>query len=430
MKYKSNWVPMVLTLAIRGALTLAVLSALLLMAARPAQAQTETVLWNFCDAIYCPDGENPGSGLTPDGAGNFYGTTIYGGANAAGTVFELSPNGVGGWNETVLYSFCSLRACADGQSPFFSNVLFSGGNLYGTAQIGGAYGWGVVFELSPDGSGWNETVLYSFCPEGGPCSTSSGNPAYGLVMDTGGNLYGTTSFGGANKHGGVFELSPSDGNWTEQVIYNGADGISSGFSQLTLDGGNIFGTAGSPSSDSSMVFELSPNGDGGWNSTVIHTFTGTGKGPSGAQYAVAFDNAGNIYGTSYYGGSKNYGTVYELSPGKKGKWTEKTLYSFKGGTKDGREPAAGVVLDADGNIYGTTFYGGKFGGGGGDGTVFELVAPVGKGSYKKKILWNFNFTDGYEPLGNSLILDGGNLYGTATWTGGTNGYGVAFEVIP
>jgi uncharacterized repeat protein (TIGR03803 family) len=409
---------------IRGAVMVAALCVLVLVAARPVWAQTETVMWDFCDGIGCPDGENPGSGLTSDGAGNFYGTTIYGGANAAGTVFELSPNGSGGWNETVLYNFCSLVSCTDGQSPFFSNVLYSGGNLYGTAQLGGAKGFGVVFELTPAGAGWNESVLYSFCPEGSPCSTSSGNPAYGLVMDSGGNLYGTTTFGGSNKNGGVFELSKTGSTWTERLIYKGTTEISYDFGPLTLSGGNIFGTVGSSSSDSSMVFELTPNGKG-WKSNAVISFKGTGTGPSGAQYGLAVDTAGNVYGTSYYGGKSNFGTVYELSPGTT-KWTEKILYSFKGGTKDGREPAAGVVLDSDGNIYGTTFYGGTLN----DGTVFELVAPVGEGAYKEKLLWNFNQTDGYEPTGNSLILYGSDLYGTATWTGGTNGYGVAFEVTP
>jgi uncharacterized repeat protein (TIGR03803 family) len=409
---------------IRGALMVAAISVLVLMAARPVWAQTQTVLWNFCDAIGCPDGENPGAGLTSDGAGNFYGTTIYGGANAAGTVFELSPNGADGWNETVLYSFCSLTDCADGQSPFFSNVIYSRGKLYGTAQLGGAKGFGVVFELTAAGAGWNETVLYSFCTEGPPCSASSGNPAYGMVMDAAGNLYGTTSFGGANKNGGVFELHPSGSGWKERLIFNGTSEISDDFGPLTLGGGNIFGTVGSASSDSSMVFELSPNG-GGWKSTAIYTFKGSGNGPSGAQYGLALDTAGNVYGTSYYGGKSNYGTVYELSPATP-KWTGKTLYSFKGGTEDGREPAAGVVLDSDGNIYGTTFYGGSLN----YGTVFELMVPAGGGAYKEKLLWSFNQTDGYEPTGNSLILYGSDLYGTATWTGGTNGYGVAFEVTP
>src|ERR1700761_5474195 len=172
--------------AIRGALTLVVLSALLVIAARPAQAQTEVLLYNFCSQPNCADGEGPSSSLTTDGAGNFYGTTALGGANMSGTVFELSPNKAGGYSESVLYSFCSAQNCADGNDPT-STVIFDGaGNLYGTACSGGANGqgvsspcgdgfngYGVVFELSLEpgggcpggsnrGNGWCETVLYSF----------------------------------------------------------------------------------------------------------------------------------------------------------------------------------------------------------------------------------------------------------------------------
>src|SRR5208337_1715570 len=129
--------------AIRGVLTLAVISAPLLIAGRTAHAQTEIVLYNFCSQPNCVDGEDPASSLAPDGAGNFYGTTQLGGGNMFGTVYELSPNGVGGYNEAVLYSFCSLPYCTDGNGPT-SNLIFDGlGNLYGTACSGGANGQGV-----------------------------------------------------------------------------------------------------------------------------------------------------------------------------------------------------------------------------------------------------------------------------------------------
>jgi uncharacterized repeat protein (TIGR03803 family) len=136
------------------ALALAALSALLLMAARPAHAQTEAVLYTFTGS----DGDEPYSNLTPDGKGNFYGTTAFGGDFGPGAVFELSPNGSGGWNETVLYSF---TGGADGALPYSKVILDSAGNLYGTALHGGAYGVGAVFELSPVGTSWTETVLYS-----------------------------------------------------------------------------------------------------------------------------------------------------------------------------------------------------------------------------------------------------------------------------
>ena len=189
---------------------------------------------------------------------------------------------------------------------------------------------------------------------------------------------------------------------------------------LAMDAdGNIFGTT------EKTVFELSPNGNGGWNSTVLHTFTGAPKDGQYAESTPVLDQAGNLYGTTEYGGAANQGTVYELSPGN-GTWTEYVLYSFKGGKKDdGGYPFGGIAFDASGNIYGTTLNGGKYGGG----TVYELVAPVGKGSYKEKVLWSINGTDGSEPY-DALILDSaGNLYGT-TEGGGQYGGGVVFEVTP
>ena len=380
-----------------GALTLVALSALLFIAARPAQAQTETVLWNFNGG----DGAVPQSGLTSH-EGNFYGTTYFGGIFGNGAVFELSPNGSGGWNETVLYSF---TGGADGQYPDLSYVIFDGlGNLYTTASYGGTHGDGVAFELSPVGTSWTETVLYNFA--GG---TDGATPLGGLIVDPVGNLYGTTYGNG----GTVFELSPSVGGWTEQVIYSLDD-----VAGLTMDAaGNIFGAS------VSTVFDLSPNGKGGWTPTVLHTFTGSPKDGSNAYGTPVLDKAGNVYGTTFYGGAKNNGTVYKLSLGKKGKWTEKILYSCKGGKKDGANPYAGIVLDAAGNIYGTTLAGG----GSNDGTVYELVAPVGKGSYKEKVLWSFNGTDGAYPY-DSLILDSAaNLYGT-TSRGGSSNAGVVFEL--
>jgi uncharacterized repeat protein (TIGR03803 family) len=175
--------------AICGAVTMAVLSALLLIADLPAQAQTETVLYTFCPSSYiCSDGSGPGYGaLTSDGAGSFYGTTANGGLFDLGTVFQLSPNGSGGWNETVLYSFSGpALGGGDGASPFSSVIFDSAGSLYGTTQWGGASGVGVVFELSPVGGSWTETVLYNFCSA--PNCTDGAYPMSGLIFDPAGNL--------------------------------------------------------------------------------------------------------------------------------------------------------------------------------------------------------------------------------------------------
>jgi|HubBroStandDraft_1064217.scaffolds.fasta_scaffold00803_7 uncharacterized repeat protein (TIGR03803 family) len=419
---------------------LTALIALLLIAARPAQAQTETVLYDFCSQANCTDGNVSASGLTPDAAGNLYGTTNAGGAsteagfgNGGGAVYELSPNGSGGWNETVLYSFCSAPNCTDGFFPTRSPVIFdSAGNLYGTTSLGGASinsncyaGCGVVFELSPSATGWKETVLYNFCSQ---ADCTDGNlPFAGVIMDSAGNLYGTTTLSGdPTTNGVVFKLSPSVGGWTEQVIYDAG----MGWPGLTMDtAGNIFANT-----VLGTVVEISPNGSGGWTSTVLHTF---GVAPDGAAPTgtLVLDKSGNVYGTTQAGGANNYGTVYELSPGTSG-WTESILYSFKS-NNDGRYPVAGVVFDPDGDIYGTTSEGsgGTLGlGQGGNGTVYELVAPVGNGSYYEKVLWSFDVTDGNYPFDSLLLDSAGNFYGTTEIGGlpggppGYSGFGVAFEL--
>jgi len=379
---------------------------LLLVAARPAQAQY-AVLYTF--GLFPSDGIYPLSGLAFDGAENLYGTTTEGGLYTDGTVYELQ---AGSWGENILYNFTggSDGSCFWGLSGAgCSNVILdSQGNLYGTAPAGGAYGLGVVFELSPTGT---ETVLHSF---GGP--GDGHNPAGGVIMDSQGNLYGTTQsdYYQEDTLGIVYELSPSGETWTESIIYSlpNYDYLNGGLAMDTA--GNIYGTS------YNTVFKLSPNGQGGWNPTVIHTFTGAPKDGSVASGAPVLDQAGNLYGKTTSGGSKDDGTVYKLTPQENGKWKEKILYNFTI-----EQWATSVVLDATDNIYGTEVYGGSFG----DGLVFELVAPVGAGAYKERTLLSFNGKDGAAPFA-SLIFDGaGKLYGT-TEVGGYGGYGVVYELNP
>jgi uncharacterized repeat protein (TIGR03803 family) len=393
--------------ATRGALILAVFL-VLLVAAQPALAQTETVLYNFPAAAISTTGGSTAR-LTFYGS-KIYGTT-FGGGVGYGSVFELSPNSSGGWNATTLYNF---TGGADGAYPSFSYVMFDGGNIYGTASNGGAHGYGVVFELSRTGGIWTETVLFNF-----PGGQHNSSPANGLIKDRAGNLYGTC---GGGKGGGVFELTPSGSGWSEKLIFTDALGNDAG---LTMDAaGNIFGIGGI-TYPNTAVFELSPNGTGGWKRTVIHSFT-LPEGALSLNGTLVLDGGGNIYGTTGYGGAQNLGTVFKLSPvkGKPGKWTYADLYDFTG-SPDGAGPFAGVVLN-NGNIYGTTNSGGTYS----LGTVFELAA-AGKGSYAEKVLWNFNGTDGLTPYGGVILHKTGvfDLYG-ATVTGGANGEGVVFEVIP
>ena len=422
----------------RGLLTFAALSALLLIAIPRADAQPETVLYNFCSQPDCADGANPASGLTPDGAGNFYGTTQLGGTNLDGTVYELSPNGAGGYNESVLYSFCGLSKCADGSYPY-SNVAFdSRGNLYGTTYFGGLFasgpysGYGLVFELSPEphggcpagsntGNGWCESVLYSFAsnPDGA-------FPFSGVTFDASGNLYGTT-YGGGSGSGTVYELSPNGkGGWSEQIIYN-----SGGYAGLTIDSaGNLYGT---DEAGKGHIFKLSPDGSGGWNANILHSFTARHSDGSDPQAAPVLDSAGNIYGTTFKGGStRGMGTVWELTPTPSGDYSEEVLHNFI--WTYGSNPRGGVVLDSSGNLYSTTAYGiHKSPCYDGCGTVFEM-AKSGS-AYEWTFVWSFTGTDGGNAVG-TMILDGGNLYGTTYGGGKTNycpgagGCGVVFELDP
>jgi uncharacterized repeat protein (TIGR03803 family) len=427
---------------IRGALTLAVLSALLLIGARPAQAQTQAfVLYGFCSAApSCPDGQFPLSGITSDGEGNLFGTTSFGGSSGAGTVFDvLSGGGI-----YTLYTFCpDGPPCPDGRMPGYANLLVDSlENLYGTTTLGGANGYGVVWELTPEYPNapwmpWNETVLYSFTG-----AADGWDPESGLIMDPAGNLYGTTKVGGGSPNcssgcGTVFELTPSAGGvWDYHLIYT--FDTQNGIAGLTMDGnGNIYGAT------LSTVFELSPDGNGGWTQSVLHTFTGAPGGDGSlAQGTPALDQAGNLYGTTASGGAHNGGMVYKLVPAKNGTWTEQILYSFKPKVgEDGYAPIAGVVLDENGNIYGTTTGGTTLPFGYVPGTVFELVAPhnflLAAPHYKEKILANFcteylgpsyPCVEASEPTG-ILYMDGaGNLYGTARMGPDGPDQGVVFEV--
>lgn len=383
--------------------------------ARPAHSQTETVLYNFGGS---PDGANPASSLTTDGKGNFYGTTLGGGEFGGGTVYQLSPNGNGGWNETVLYNFCSVAPfCSDGQSPDGPVTLDNLGNLYGTTEGGGTsqYGYGLVFELSPMGAGWKETVLHDFGDVGY-------YPKGRLIFDRVGNLYGMA--------GVVFELSPNgSGGWMVQTIYNGAN-EGDYYEGMTMDSsGNIFGVTNNPFTGvpESAVFELSPNGDGGWNQKVIYSHA-AGRNGFFWMTAPVLGPDGNLYGTTMSGTAyKGHEAVYKITLETKGKkmgnWTEKVIYSFplfNLAQKRVYPLSPGVLLDKSGNIYGSTVLGVQ--------SVYELT-PASKSSYTESTVWTFNGTDGSDPLGTLTLDSAGNLYGTTQY-GGSFGGGVVFEVAP
>ena len=395
----------------RGALTMAVLCLLLIVGFQPAEAQTETVLYSFCAQTGCPDGSNPRADLVMDTAGNLYGTTLYGGTSGVGTVFELSPSGT----ETVRHSFAASHT--DGHYPYAGLLMDTTGNLYGTAQSGGAKGLGTVFKLSPNGT---ETLLHSFCVLAA-CADGY-HPRAGLIMDTKGNLYGTSFDGGAYDAGAVFELSPSG---TETVLHSFCQqmGCPDGYypqAGLVVDtNGNLYGTTlYNGAYGGGTVFKIISDG----TATTFYNFcTATGcKNGRYPQAGLILDTNGNLYGTTYGGGAYGQGTVFELSPSG----AETVLHSFcaRTGCSDGSHPRADLVMDTAGNLYGTTYDGGT----NSVGAVFKL-SPSGT----ETVLHSFaaNGSDGTHPYAGLVTDTMGNLYGT-TYSGGANGYGTVFKVTP
>lgn len=391
-----------------------------------ATAQTVSILHNFgADG----DAASPYGALIFDKAGNAYGVSNRGGTTLDGTVFELSPSGAG-WNETILHTFGV--SSGDGQTPQGWLVMDSAGNLYGTTIFGGSRKLGTVYELSPSSGGtWTEKIIHNFI--GGSDGRS---PEAGLIFDKKGNLYGTTYQGGSGGTCGafgcgvVFELSPkSSGAWSEKVLhtFKGAttDGADSTASLVMDSAGNLYGTAssGGAHSNGGIAFKLTPNASGGWTETILHNFNSSSSDGYGPSANMVFDSAGNLYGTTTAGGTTFNGTVFKLTPGKSGKWTESVLYGFSG-KPDGQSPSlGGVVFDSMGNIYGTTAEGGSDG----DGIIFKL-SPYSGGGWTESVYLNFDGTNGVS-ADFGLTINAGNIFGT-TIGGGTQLAGTAFEIVP
>jgi uncharacterized repeat protein (TIGR03803 family) len=261
---------------------------------------TETVLYSFTGGA---DGEYPHE-VDPvfDQAGNLYGTTLHGGSGNLGVVFELTPSG-GGWTESVIHDFTGGD---DGWAPASGMIIDSAGNLYGTTQEG-IYGQGTVFRLTYSGSGWVLTTLYTFQ---GPPDGSLPGP---LIFDRSGNLYGATIGGGPSGGGTVFELMPSGGSWTFALLYDLGLGVGSE-GNLAMDAvGNLYGaTVGEGAFGLGSVFKLTPTG-GAWTYTDLHDFKGLddGANPIGG---LTLDANGNVYGTTLNGGSEGAGVVWEIAP--------------------------------------------------------------------------------------------------------------------
>jgi uncharacterized repeat protein (TIGR03803 family) len=390
-------------------------------------ASTEEVLYSFHGT---PDASIPTSNLISDDAGNLYGTTARGGISDGyygnGTVFKLSPAS-GHWRETILYKF---SGGSDGKYPSSGLIRDSAGNFYGTTSQGGSSscGCGVVFEVDASGT---LSVLYSFTQTGGEY------PSGGLIFDARGDLFGTTQNGGAYGNGVVFELIPSsDGSWTEKVLYsftnNSGDGANPETGVVRDNAGNLYGTTsyGGNNPGDGTVFELRHSGSG-WTESILYSFTGGADGSR--PFAGLTIHDGKLYGTTIAGGGGE-GVVFELQSGSSG-WTEAVIYAFKG-HPDGASPEAGVIFDKSGNLYGTTYSGGWRYCFIGCGTIFKLT-PKSGGGWQETVLYHFNgrgVSDG-ENSEASLLRDAkGHLYGTTPVGGAAkrcpSGCGVVFELSP
>ena len=266
---------------------------------------TQTVIHAFTGG---DDGSGPGARVTVDSSGNVYGMTPTAGTYGAGTIYKIHPQG-SSWSFQVIHTF---TGGTDGASGSAGRMLLNHRRLYGAVTAGGAYGSGVVFELTPTAVGeWDFKTLYSF--RGQP----DGSFPYGALLRTSGKLYGTTYYGGANGIGSVYEMSPrQSGEWSERVIYsfqNGSDG-NSPISNLVRDNaGNLFGTTSEGGSGSGTIFKLSPTGSGQWTESVVHAFAGPPDG--GFSYnGMVVDRSGNFYGATVHGGTNDDGCVYQFTP--------------------------------------------------------------------------------------------------------------------
>jgi uncharacterized repeat protein (TIGR03803 family) len=380
-------------------------------------AATTNVIFSFEGG----NGEYADTDLETDSAGNIYGTTVLGGDFGGGTVFQLSPT-TNGWVHTVLYSF---TGGADGGEPYKGVTVDRDGNLYGTAVTGGSGscegGCGVAYKLTNSAGTWTQTVIHAFT--GGD---DGSGPGARLTVDGSGNVYGMAPTGGAYGSGTIYKIHQGHGAWNLKVIHaftGGADGSTGSAGRMILRNGRLYGAATVGGTyGSGVIFELAPRAIGEWGFRAIYSFRGQPDGsfPYGA---LLFDGSGNIYGTTYYGGANNIGAVYKLSPRHLGEWNENVLYSFQEGT-DGNSPISNLVFGGGGNLYGTTSEGGL-----GSGTIFKLSHGIG-GQWTETVVHPFQGPPDGAFSYNGMVVDRfGNFYG-ATVHGGDDDDGSIYKFTP
>ena len=371
-----------------------------------AQAATLTTLLSFTNTKGLDPGADPQAGLIMDSSGNLFGTTAGGGATGVGTVFELAKG-------ASTFTFHSLVAFnrTNGRIPFGDLLSDSSGNLYGTTASGGSPSFeGNVFKLTKSGSSYSLSTLATFT------GTNGSSPVSGLIADSAGDLFGTASNGATNGYGSAFELAKGASSVTTLATFSGTVGGDSAAGFIADSNGDLFGTTSTGGSGGDgTVFEL-VKGASSYTLSTLASFAGAnGSNP----YAKLFaDSSGNLFGTTYGGGAHNDGTVFELVKGASG-YTLSTLASFN--STNGANPDADLIEDGSGNLFGTTFAGGT----NNDGTAFELTD--GAGGYTLGTLVSFNGTNGANPYDGLIADSGGNLYGTAS-AGGVGNNGTVFEI--
>lgn len=331
----------------------------------------------FLTPIYAfPEGDEgagPSGTLVIGPNGALYGSTAAGGGGpclsengyrGCGTIYSLQPPATApatvifNWLATTLYRFSQTNG-AYPQGPL---TFDSSGNIYGTAVNGGNAGWGLIYELVPNGSGWTQNVLYQAQGDG-----DGAYPFGGVVFDQSGNLYGVFSQNGPNNNGAVYELSPSGSGWQESTVhsftFNGDDGSTPQGGLIVDTSGNLYGSTVHDINGGGTIFEMQSGG--GWSYDFIYGLTGGIE--LGPYDKLAMDAAGNLYGTTYGDGLYGYGSVFKLTRSQNG-WTYSSLHDFTGGT-DGSNPICRLVIDSSGNLYGTAGGGGPYG----KGLVFQIT---------------------------------------------------------
>ena len=404
---------------------------ILLVSISPGWCATFKVLHHFTGG---DDGFSPSWGVAQDSQGNLFGTTGGGGKFQGGVVFELSPNQDGTWNETTVHDF--NFSSDEGSGPATGVTLDDKGNLYGSTVSGGPNDSGTTFELSPNGGGWTISVILN-------------NGAGHMILDKAGDLYGP--FGPGDYLGGaVGRLSPATNEWTYTALYSFchnrplcSDGIEPNEPLAWDTAGNLYGTTFHggiypypfPCADNQgcgVAYQMRPRPDGTWAYRILHWFGAFPTDGVLLNGGLVVDSKGNVYGSTGVGGPTFSGTVFKLSPKPPGQWgqtigySQTQLYTFPD-CAQGCGPENPLVMDKAGSIYGTAGGGNTSCGGFYCGVVFRL-SPQRDGTWKYMVVHKFNWSDGQGPAGITVDANG-TLLGT-TRAGGQFNHGLVFEITP